>query len=417
MRAPSPRRYPTVNAPMLLAFLAAFAFTLPSITLSNAFGSPADAQTLLSQARAATSWFSESAVVCQVELRNGQGGIDEETLTENLQEFRSAGSMRVIADITDQMQGHKSSGRYDWLTADGKRIFYVDGVLGNICTSAENLAKWSKIDLQDPRLAGFLDGNYDFGQLTGTQVSVFDWAQSGSPALRSSTETVDGAECSVVDSDTAIGKISIWIAPSQGYNVAKLQFQSKPSPADQQGNPNGNIPISVTFDNAEFSQQGDRKILVGGRLHKIAGPTALGVSYYTDVKAHRSSVDLNPTFDLAVFTTSFIANGTKMAVAEDQKSGIQYVWQDGKAMPYKDEATLTSIRGEIAKVRAENAAGDSTQPSGDVQNAGQPQSTPDVADSSDSSIFSPWMTAVGIGAGAILIAIAAILLLAKKKLA
>jgi hypothetical protein len=373
---------------------------------SAARAADSDVDALLDKARQAVAWCTLSATTTQIVSKVEQDGQAVQTLQGTMRRFRDGAKVREVLDATVEARGQKDARRSDVLFADGMRVFYVEGISAQVAMTPDKSAKYAVGTLVDSTAGGFLDGFFDFcngtAKPTMQNQCLFDLAQSGNATLRTQDDSTQGVVCKVVDSETSLGHLAIWIAPSEGFNVAKVEFSRTGAVAQ---------PYSILFDQAEFGQNSGRNVLIRGHFRQTAGSPAHAGMIVVDVTAHRTAVDSAPTFDASTFNTSFIKDGTQTFVEEDLGSGVQYVWQDGKAVPYKDEATLTSIHDQIAEVRAENGAGDS--PTTQASSSAPQEAVGDGFIQPTS--LSPWVIGGGIGAGAILLVIAGLLAWPKRK--
>jgi len=361
---------------------------------------------LLSQSESAVAWTNQSITRTEIQGRNQVDGRITNSFETTVQRFCDEGRLRIITDTN----GDKKQ-RFDVLATNGLRVYYGEVARhGQIATSSGNISKWEKWDNGFSGNGGFLDSNFDFGS-AATFSSALELLRTGKMQLRPDVETINGLPCNVLESETPIGELTVWIAPSEGYNLAKLEFHSKPGSGEQ----HNEEPLSILFDRAEYGQIGDRKVLIGGHyLDQWGDPH--GITQGIDLNAHRTDVELTAKIDdPTLFTPSFVADGAQMVVDEDRTSGIIYVWKDGKAIPYEDDSTLTSIRDQIAEINAEKVVPEiptTTQPS---NSGGDTLPTGVGGGFIQPSLLSPWTLAAGIGAGVVLLVIAGLLTWPRKK--
>jgi hypothetical protein len=106
-----------------------------------------------------------------------------------------------------------------------------------------------------------------------------------------------------------------------------------------------------------------------------------------------------------------VPDGTPVIWQDDGASGVKYVWKQGKAVPYVDIPTMTSIQQEIAKLQNEGRA--TALPTGQASPASTPSAMNFVIQSDSSAVFT-YFTIGAMAGGCILLATAIWLLLPRK---
>ncbi len=153
-------------------------------------------------------------------------------------------------------------------------------------------------------------------------------------SLHAKTENITGSDCYVIDSETNFGRISLWIDPAHGYNIARAEYKSKP------GSPlfNGTITnqsVTSCLENVHFKE-------IDGKWVPVEMDFSQNIQYgpdsYSNEKYHHkvNEIVLNPDHDaLGSFDNPLenpnndpeLKNGTMVRIPGVR---TKFTWQDRK---------------------------------------------------------------------------------------
>ena len=303
------------------------------VTTAPAFTGSLEAQDLLTKAEAASAWTASATST--VKLKDRIAYLEPKAMrfqSESVvRRYRSPDgrSHLKIEQLSHKFNGGEDSGtcHFEYILAGKQHIFLFlpPGGKGQVQLNRdpESVETWRRGNLADTRVGGFLDGWA--GDVEGGAQSVIELSRKGSVKLSAVAEVVDGVDCRVVESETPAGIVRIWVAPAQGYNIAKFTI-GRPAASDKRG-----PSYQMVFDQAKFATVGGRIVVAGGHYQEkhIADPSqAEGESWDQEATAERPEVDLHPRFDEpGLFTASGIPNGASVLVVGDEG---RYTWKDGK---------------------------------------------------------------------------------------
>lgn len=303
-----------------------------AVTTAPAVIGDMEAQDLLTKAEAASAWTASATSTVKLKLRIEYPKPTAKRFQseEVVRRYRSPdGRSHIkIEQLSQELNGEALGPcHFEYILAGKQHIFLFlpPGGSGRVQLDRdpEIVETWRRIDLADIRVGGFLDG-WACDVEGGPQL-VIEMSRKGTLRLAAAAEVVDGVECRVVESDTPAGIVRIWVAPAQGYNIAKFTID-RPAAPDK--------PVTsyqIVFDQAKFATVGDRIVVAGGHFqekHSASPSQPEGESWDYEATAERSEVDLHPRFDEpGLFTTNDIPNGASVLVVGEQGN---YVWKDGK---------------------------------------------------------------------------------------
>ncbi len=222
----------------------------------------------------------------------------------------------------------------------GSDWFYFNSAVKEIQihTDQAHFAEFRDEVVLAARTGAYLDGYVDLGNGTGT--TLVKMIRGGSSRIDPKFQTVDGVQCCLVTTNTTWGKLSLWLSPSNGYLPAKGTLEP-----DFSRTPDSYV--GFTLDSVTFGTTGSNAVMLQGRYesHSKYG------DYLLDQKivAHRNSIELNPDFaaNPNIFAPSDAAEGSRVIMEDAKTRTINYIWKQGKAVPYMDPAVLDQIKAEI----------------------------------------------------------------------
>ena len=191
-----------------------------------------------------------------------------------------------------------------------------------------------KLALDAPELGGPLGGRI-FGNNHKSVAELL--SESTNLYLQKEQENINGIPCYVLGAKTKHGRVTVWVAPEQGYNALKWMIHKT------NGDLFGDRPISLNswlavFDSVEVRQANNVFTTTGGILTLTFDfPDGRKVSWN---KYKVSSIQLNPDFEALGAFKIDLPNGTRVVV--DDYPGISYIWQDGEIVP-ADDPTFDEI--------------------------------------------------------------------------
>jgi len=164
--------------------------------------------------------------------------------------------------------------------------------------------------------------------------------------VRPKTEPIGGSDCYAIDAETDSGRISVWIDPAHGHQLAKVEargtegdlYWGKPLPRGQQ--------VNSRLENVRFEKVDGIWVPAEADIrmenHYGRGSFSINKRHYK-----RTQILLNPDHDaLGSFDNPLenpkndplLRNGTKVRITTDSDRK-RYIWQDGKLIPDKDRRT------------------------------------------------------------------------------
>ncbi|MCX5768813.1 MAG: hypothetical protein NTZ09_00860, partial [Candidatus Hydrogenedentes bacterium] len=166
-------------------------------------------------------------------------------------------------------------------------------------------------------------------------------------------EAIDGIDCQVLSTETPYGDLSVWLAPSYGYNPVKLRIV-KESGKDIW--PDGRIfnePI-ITDDGRNVPAQTCTIEIVTTKFTEVNGrftpaETKFAIQRHgteneltTVYSVSYSQPDLSPNFNSSSFMPDF-PDGTIIWFNDDREIVDGFEWRNGKIMPAIDEKALANV--------------------------------------------------------------------------
>jgi hypothetical protein len=157
-------------------------------------------------------------------------------------------------------------------------------------------------------------------------------------SVRPKTERFGDCDCYVMDADTGHGRISVWIDPTHGYHMAKMQVREKAGDL-YWGKPfESGQSLDSTIAITRFEKVNDVWVPMDA---EISLDKRLGPGTYTKEEVHyrRTGVVVNPdhnalgSFDNPLENPKndpLLRNGTYVLHGDDP---TRYVWRDGKLTP------------------------------------------------------------------------------------
>jgi len=316
-----------------------------------------DARSVLAKAKMAVGWvnWSESATdVDYIASSSGQP-VMYAGFRGRIIAYRSADN-RLHIKIEGKTPNSKGvftedTVREEFIAADRKLLSFVvgeklppgprNGII-RIFRLPQNVTTQWEFAICGPMFAGFLDGQIEDND--GTGHSIFELAEQGNLSNRVTQESIRGLNCVVLSADTAMGKLHIWIVPSQAYNIARFKLEG--STLDSLGAPQ---PFSFSFETTKFQLVDKHVVIVGGKFENASFEKQDGRVWKSIATALRSNIKVDPVFtNPRIFTYADVPDGLKVQF-DDLGPGITYVWQGGKPIPNVDEQTLQEITSTIQK--------------------------------------------------------------------
>jgi hypothetical protein len=314
------------------------------------------ARELLAQAAMSGNWGGKYSSVTDVRYRAtiGTGGVPQPVGTDSVvRRYVDGDRVHVIVDLLDHVTPDGSVVSQ----ADHKEVLFVPGAhydwwypldhpkIGKlqIAKSTKHLESWKSIDQSDPATGRFLDGNIDgIGNIVEVMRPLADSAE-----VR--REVWTGIDCNIVETQTAKGRMTIWIATEKpGCIVRYLVDQNDPATG----------PMREEFVAMEYQMVEGRTVVRSGRSTRSwIDPESRGQWQSTTV-ADRVQLDLHPQLkEAGLFTTGGVPNGIRVVFQELPNSGVDFTWKDGAPVANVDadlfDQLETSLQrttaGEIAK--------------------------------------------------------------------
>jgi hypothetical protein len=223
---------------------------------------------------------------------------------------------------------------------------FDDGVYrGNV---GKRLTAQERTDLLlHPEFGSFLEGqqgNLDIAQFLAKQRE-----------LRESAEDIGGVSCRVISAAGREGEVTIWIAPSKGFNALKWTYH-KTAPDDFNGRPLGQIGIDdwlIVVDSVEVQQ-------VEGRWFAVAGRFTLTTHFHDgEVKVTRVTVrrkDIETKVDFAKLNAFQLDLPDGSVVTNVGVPGVFFEFRNGKMVPKVDRETIAEIDKQVDLYRPQTAA-------------------------------------------------------------
>ena len=161
-------------------------------------------------------------------------------------------------------------------------------------------------------------------------------------------ETVNGAQCYLVEANTSEGDIKVWFDCQHGYNISKMEFNVRPEhKTDLPRTSNEVIQIE------RFVQIDGVWIPAEGRVEYNSTDKNGSSSGVDTIK--RRDIVLNPDHNaVGSFLMDDIENGTRMSLVVGDIA-VRYTWLNGKLIPYVDEHTVKRMDAEIEKLKNEQS--------------------------------------------------------------
>ena len=206
---------------------------------------------------------------------------------------------------------------------------------------------------------------YDYGFvldgfLCGAENRLTELALRDSSRRILRTEEIDGIECTVVQSDTAFGELTLWISAESGHPVLRMEcikgpnhiFTDKPddqTPLSAQPAPDGTPRIRWTalLDRVKTALIGEIHIPVSGRLTET-DQRSDGSNLSIIVDFEREILEVDSHADAA---DAFLFSGTAGAPVADRDhpdSGVLLQWDGTKVVP---------VTGVVPTTPSEHARG------------------------------------------------------------
>jgi len=147
-----------------------------------------------------------------------------------------------------------------------------------------------------------------------------------SASVRDKTDNIKGAECYVIDAVTGENKYTIWIDPSHGYNIVKLEWPDKK---------NG---LFCSLENVSFEKINNIWIPMKADNKKIQKfPNGDFSKEMNHIKVTEMILDPNQDA-LRSFSPDDVRNGAIVSLGWDRESQVmrgrkgKYEWQDGQVV-------------------------------------------------------------------------------------
>jgi hypothetical protein len=220
-----------------------------------------------------------------------------------------------------------------WLPLDRPLIGTVQ-----IARSPDRVRSMKLLDQSDSHAGAFLDG------VVNSLGNVVDLAKAGSVSSEVRCEQVDGVPCDVVESTISGGKVSLWIAPSEGHNVIKFILQK--DTGDQS-------PMHEEFEATAIENLGGRSVIRAGRSQCSSIDSTDKAKWQETVEADRLTLDLHPDFsEPNLFTTNDIPDGIRVLLDDMPNVGIDFIWSHGKPVAKVDDNLFTDLAESVQKTTA-----------------------------------------------------------------
>jgi len=222
------------------------------------------------------------------------------------------------------------------------------------------VSKLGKVHLTRNRARDTSNKPYRQGGLSGLRGAIFgsneriesELRRAQTISVQDRTEKIGDSECYVVDAITKLGKITVWIDPKHGYNIAKFNLEI----SGKRGDIVYGRPLEED-DIIHLSQRVTRFEKLNGFWIPMEGDSSyhrdMGKDY-SESRTHEkiTEIKLNVDHDaLGSFVPNDILNGARVFVTGVE--GIMYTWQDGKLIPNIDKVAVDQIDKMTEEIMAE----------------------------------------------------------------
>jgi hypothetical protein len=217
-----------------------------------------------------------------------------------------------------------------WLPLDKPLIGTVQ-----IARSADRVRSMKLVDESNSHAGAFLDGEVDgLG-------SIIDIARAGEVSPQIRHEDAGAIPCDVIESTASTGRASLWIAPSEGYNLVKYLLEV---------NSGAQSPMRFEFEAAAFKNLDGRTVISAGRSQESWVDPASRASWHDTVQADRTTLNLHPEFsEPNLFTTNDIPDGVRVLLDDLPNVGVNFVWSHGKPVAKIEEDLFTDLTASLEK--------------------------------------------------------------------
>lgn len=228
--------------------------------------------------------------------------------------------------------------------------------------------------------------------------------ESDSANLHESMENIGGSKCYVIEGRTEIGHCKVWIDPSSGFNLRKIEVVQKAGDLEfGTGKIIGNniAERKVIVDDVQIEK-------INGHFVPMAGSLVFtklfnqGKPFKMDLRTKRLNIEFDPDFEaMGAFVMDGVPDGTY--VVHRDYPGISYIWAGGRAIADISLDILDKIDSVIEKEVGRSEKGEATV----VENVQQNEPGKTVVSSADRSRKrTGWWTICGaVIAACILLAI------------
>lgn len=193
---------------------------------------------------------------------------------------------------------------------------------------------WSSPYLGGP-LSGYLLNNNNI-------ISVLK--ESDSAIIHTQMEDIEGFLCYKIEGYAQKSHYQVWIDPNFGYNIRKL-VSTGPPPIE-----GADFILKCELDNVKINKIDDHYIVTEGKFTSGSGKDKDSIKILQTWEYKKSNIQLNPDFvKLGAFVMD-APDGTK--ITHDDYPGIQYQWQNGKAVAYVGDEFIDLLDNQINDIKA-----------------------------------------------------------------
>jgi len=188
--------------------------------------------------------------------------------------------------------------------------------------------------------------------------------------LRDGMDMVGESDCYVIEVSGKNGQYTLWIDPQHGYNIAQAKVRKREGDivfGEPMGQREDSVKVSellpqalaitrydFELSNVKFEKVGDKWVPVAGQADVVLERGKDNLTEYTR-RHERTLVDIDPDFEAIGAFVADLPDGLKIMIPE--APGVQYVWQDGRAVPSLDEFVPESIDFAVMKEVSSGASG------------------------------------------------------------
>jgi hypothetical protein len=210
-------------------------------------------------------------------------------------------------------------------------------------TESQNLSAATSVDRRQyffrvgrvPHYGGFLDGyfgGFDYQ-------SIFDVLLNSTDLRMADGEEIDGSATKKITGATTFGTGTIWIAPSKGYTLQKVDFVRVPiadraKSSDAPGKKTESsrlVSEHLVLNNISTEEIRGVHVPVSGTL-RIESRYSKGNAATLVFDCRRDNIELNPVFSSDAFVMQ-LPDGTPVSDWDHPKSGLRHEWQNGRIVP------------------------------------------------------------------------------------